>query len=187
MTARVLVIGVGNLYRSDDAVGLYAAWQIAAWHLPNVDVIEVSGEGAALIDSWQNADKVILIDAVHAEPGAMPGTIFRFDARAESLPTHFFHYSTHAFSVAEAVELARTLNQLPQHLMVFGIEGNSFEAGTRLSAQVEQAARTVVAEILSLLVSKNGLEMNGAVSPRAKWRGKIQPIGGGGSSKSAVI
>lgn len=148
MTAQVLVIGVGNLYRSDDAVGLIAARQIAAKHLPDVEVIEASGEGAALIDTWQNADKVILIDAVHAERGAMPGTIFRFDARAKSLPVNFFHYSTHAFSVAEAVELARALNRLPPQLIVFGVEGKTFQAGVGLSIEVDQAAQSVVKSVL---------------------------------------
>ena len=84
----------------------------------------------------------MLVDAVRS--GAPPGTIHRLDARAGPVPTGFFHYSTHAFSVAEAVELARSLDQLPPHLIVYGIEGEKFAAGVGLSLVVEQAVETVV-------------------------------------------
>lgn len=143
---RVLVVGVGNAYRSDDAVGLIAARQIAARQLPNVQAVEARGEGAALIEAWRDAEVVIEIDAVRS--GVKPGTIFRFDARAESLPAHFFHYSTHAFSVAEAVELARVLNQLPPRVVVYGIEGKLFDAGVGLSMEVERAAQSVVSRVM---------------------------------------
>ena len=37
----------------------------------------------------------------------------------------------------EAVELARELDRLPRRLVVYGIEGESFEAGEGLSPAVE--------------------------------------------------
>jgi hydrogenase maturation protease len=46
--------------------------------------------------------------------------------------------------VAEAVELARSLAQLPPHLVVYGIEGANFAAGVELSPAVEQAVEMVV-------------------------------------------
>ena len=64
-----------------------------------------TGFGAALMAAWQDAEVVILVDAVRS--GAEPGKIHHFDARDEHLPTDFFHYSTHAFSVAEALEQVR--------------------------------------------------------------------------------
>ena len=66
-------------------------------------------------------------------------------------PTAFFNYSTHAFSVAEAVELARVLHQLPPHLTVYGIEGGNFEAGMGLSPDVEGAVAAVIAQVVSEL------------------------------------
>jgi hydrogenase maturation protease len=47
---------------------------------------------------------------------------------------------THAFSVAEVVEMARTLGHLPQRLIVYGIEGKDFESGLGLSPDIETAA-----------------------------------------------
>ena len=58
----------------------------------------------------------------------------------EEIPRSFFHYSTHAFSVAEAIEMARALGQLPRRLVVYGIEGKNFESGISLSPEIETAA-----------------------------------------------
>ncbi len=138
---KILIIGVGNEYRSDDAAGLIAARRIRDSFPERVSVREQSGEGAALIEAWQGIESVILIDAVQA--GGAPGTIYRFEAHAEPIPARFFHYSTHAFSVAEAIELARKLNQLPSRLIVYGIEGRDFGAGIGLSIEVERAVQEV--------------------------------------------
>jgi len=142
ITPSIVVIGVGNEYRSDDGVGIVVARCLRERFLTKITVLEESGEGAALIDSWKGATWVMLLDAVRS--GAPPGTIHRFDARAAQIPTGFFHYSTHAFSVAEAIELARSLDQLPPHLIVYGIEGENFAAGDGLSRAVEQAVESVV-------------------------------------------
>ena len=112
-------------------------------------MLEESGEGAALIELWQGADTVILIDAVHS--GAKPGTIHRLDAHAQPIAKRFFRLSTHAFGLAEAVELARALGRLPPRLIVYGVEGKSFEAGVGLSPGVAAAAQEVVERVLGEL------------------------------------
>jgi hydrogenase maturation protease len=156
MSARksnILVIGVGNAYRSDDAVGLIVARGLKKGTLDHIKVLEESGEGATLMESWKDAGTVILIDAVHS--GATPGTIHRLDSNAQAISTTFFHYSTHAFGVAEAIELARTLDQLPPRLIVYGVEGESFEAGVELSSEVEKAAQEVVKLVIQETYSYN--------------------------------
>ncbi len=145
MSAQVLIIGVGNEFRGDDAVGLLVARR-AQSRLPRAAVLEASGEGAALMQTWAGRENVILIDAVYS--GGPAGTVYRFAAATEKIPTKFFHYSTHAFSVAEAIEMARALGQLPPRLMLYGIEGGNFEAGARLSPEVERAAGEVLERVL---------------------------------------
>src|SRR5664280_218501 len=141
-SASIVIIGVGNEYRSDDGAGIAVARRLRALFPTGVTILEESGEGTALMEAWRGAAWVMLVDAVRS--GASPGTIHRLDARAAPLPMGFFHYSTHAFSVAEAVELARSLDQLPAHLVVYGIEGANFAAGVDLSPVVEQAVEAVV-------------------------------------------
>ncbi len=162
--SRTLVIGVGNPLRGDDAAGVLVARRLAALaglaitapiaipvEIP-VEIIEASGEGAALIDCWAGYDRVILIDAVQSTGAAgQPGRVHRFDVVGQPLPSDFFHYSTHAFSVAEAVELARVLGLLPSVMVVIGITGESFAPGSLLSPAVEEAVASVTAEIARVL------------------------------------
>lgn len=141
-----LIIGVGNEFRGDDGVGIAIARRLRAEAPAHVTILEASGEGAALMEAWKGASRVFVIDATRS--GSPPGTIRRFEAQAEPLPSRFFHYSTHAFSVAEAVEMARALNQLPPQLIVYGIEGKNYSAGEGLSPEVEKAADSVIARLL---------------------------------------
>ena len=141
-----LVIGVGNAYRRDDAVGLIVAQHLKQQSVKGLSVLEESSSGAALIELWKEADSVILIDAVQS--GMEPGTIHRLDARTQLLSSRFFRCSTHGLGIAEAIELARTLNQLPEQCVVYGIEGRSFAIGVGLSPEVERAAEQVVTRVL---------------------------------------
>jgi len=142
----VLVIGIGNEYAHDDAAGLLVARAFKAQAAEGIEVLEQSGEGAALMESWTGARAVVVIDA--ARSGGPPGTVHRFDAGRESLPAATFRGSTHAFGLYQAVEVARSLDRLPPRLIVFAIEGRDFTAGTGLSAEVERAIPAAVAAVI---------------------------------------
>jgi hydrogenase maturation protease len=142
---RTRVIGVGNAYRSDDGAGIQAARRLRERCDDELDVVEASGEGTSLMEAWEGFVRVIVVDAVRA--GRAPGTVYRFDAAAETVPSDFLRYSTHAFGVAEAIELARVLGTLPRGLILYGIEGASFGSGEDLSAEVAEAIEWVVADI----------------------------------------
>lgn len=150
----VLVLGIGNEFRGDDAAGLLAVRKVNALGAPNVVVREFSGEGAAIIDAMDLSIEVIICDAVNS--GSPLGTIHRLDAAKQRIPSRFFHYSTHEFSLAEAIELARVLGKLPPRLTIYGIEGRSFAAGCTLSAEVQTAVQRVADEILSRLACPVG-------------------------------
>lgn len=150
---RVVVLGLGNEFRGDDGLGRRVVQRLKEEAWPGVSLRTASGEGTALMDAWQDADAVILVDAVHS--GAPPGTLHRLDAHQQRIPSEFFHYSTHAFSVAEAVEMARALHQLPPRLLLYGIEGQDFAQGAGLSphvtAMIDELLARLRREIRSLL------------------------------------
>ena len=148
-----LVIGVGNAYRGDDAAGLVIARRVAEAARGQARVVEESGEGAALLEAWRGARFVILCDAVQS--GAAPGTIHRLEPAWTPVPTGFFRYSTHAFSVAEAIELARALGELPPRMLVYGIEGADFAAGLALSPAAGGAVDAVVCAVVADLQTYN--------------------------------
>ena len=145
--AQPLVIGLGNAYRSDDALGLVAAWRIGEAAPPGLTVIAHEADPLSLLDVWTDVQSVIIIDAVSS--GATPGTVHRLDAAAAPLPARFSSTSTHAIGLAELVELARALGRLPPRLIIYAVEGKSYEAGSGLSPECEAAVIRVVEAVLS--------------------------------------
>lgn len=148
--ARIKIIGVGNVWRGDDAAGLWVARRLEQEHLPLVEISENLGTAGALADAWQDAYRVIVVDAVVT--GGPPGAIYRFDAHD---PTASFPVSrspsSHGWGVAEAVALGRLFQELPPVLVIYGIEGQNFTLGDSLSpavaAAIPEAARRITEEI----------------------------------------
>lgn len=141
----MLIIGVGNPMRGDDGVGPLIASRLAGMLPADVVIREESGEGTRLMESWAGEDAVFVVDAVSS--GSRPGAVVRFDAVEQVVPANYFRYSTHAFSLAEAVELSRALELLPPRLVIYGIEGANFAQGEGLTLKVAEAADDVARRI----------------------------------------
>jgi hydrogenase maturation protease len=141
VTGGLLVVGLGNAWRGDDGAGPAVARALG--DDPRVLVHE--GEPLGLIEAWAGAEEVILVDAVSS--GAPAGTVHRLDPLAVPLPAPLARGSTHAFGLANTLELARTLERLPPRLTVYGIEGACFSTGDALSPAVRAAVETVHLEL----------------------------------------
>ncbi|GHD60483.1 peptidase M52 [Thalassobaculum fulvum] len=137
MSGRRIVIGIGNPDRGDDGVGRLVARSLDGRLPADVEVVEADGEATALLAHMDGAEAAYLVDACAS--GAEPGTVRRFDAAAAPLPQAAFGLSTHGFGLAEAIELARALRQLPARCVVYAIEGAGFETGAPLSDAVAEA------------------------------------------------
>ncbi len=138
-----LVIGIGNPWRGDDGIGHAVVDALA--DTPGLATAKSHGEPAELMELWQGHDPVILVDAIVT--GAAPGTLHRLDAR-EPLPRGA-RYSSHGIGLAEAVELARSLDELPDTLIVHGIEPARLEDGAGLSPEIRDSLARVVRRITS--------------------------------------
>ena len=145
MAASIMIVGAGNAFRRDDGAGLAAARRLGGALSRDIRVLEKEGECSALLDDWQGEDAVVIIDATSS--GSGPGTIRRYEAHERPLPSVFSRSSTHAFGVAEAIELARALGRLPARDIVFGIEGRDFTPGEGLSPDVDAAVDEVVKRV----------------------------------------
>jgi hydrogenase maturation protease len=143
--AWLALIGVGNRFRGDDGAGLEVASRLRATRPPGCRILEEEGEPGSLIEDWALVKEALIVDAVST--GAEPGTLHRFDATAGPLPVEVFRSSTHALGVADAVELGRELERLPDRLAVYGIEGESFETGEGLTPAVEATVDALVGEL----------------------------------------
>jgi hydrogenase maturation protease len=139
----MLIIGCGNRERSDDGAGILVAERLREL---GIEAETRIGEALDLIEAWSGADDVILVDAVLT--GAPVGTVQAWDGR-QPLASVRTNASTHGLGVAEAIELAYVLDQLPIRLRVYGIEGRRFELGDEISPQVQRAVAEVVRRIIA--------------------------------------
>ncbi len=158
--AAVVVIGVGNALRQDDGAGLEVARRLrtlgdaadtavrAELAMPaELAVLEYEGEPLGLLELWEGARAAVLVDAIRS--GAAPGTIHRVDASREPIPAPLRgSSSTHAVGVGDAIELARALGRLPARVVVYGVEGACFDAGSGLSAAVQRAVDVLAEAVL---------------------------------------
>lgn len=135
------IICCGNPDRGDDGAGALVAARLRDL---GVEAETRAGEASELLEAWSGADHVVVVDAV--ETGAPAGTVWLWDGRQASFPTRP-SMSTHGLGLSEAISLARVLDQLPQQLRVYGIEGRRFEHGTEISPEVKRAVGEVVRQI----------------------------------------
>jgi len=141
----IRVIGVGNAWRGDDAVGLQAARRLRERLRPPVEVIEAEGDGLALLDLMEGVEHVILIDAVKG--GGQPGTTVRLDLSVRSRWGTVVPCSTHAIGIADAIDLARAMGRLPKQIILYGIEIESVDSGASLSEPVREGLDAVVEHV----------------------------------------
>ena len=146
---KTVVIGVGNCARADDGVGPMVAERLSDRVPEGVFVRVCDGDATRLIEAWDNADRVILVDAV--QTGSAVGTIHRFEGRDERIRSQLQTQSTHGLGVAEAIALARALGRLPQEFTVLGIESRRFGVQQDPSPEVVAAIDGAVIRVLEEL------------------------------------
>ncbi|MGA8543508.1 MAG: hydrogenase maturation protease [Thermoplasmata archaeon] len=142
-----LVIGVGNRHRRDDAVGLDTADRVSPRLAGHARVVLFDGESTDLLDLWTGAGLVVLVDAL--PPRGEPGRVRRFEGDLTALISKSPASSTHGLSVGEVWRLGATLGQLPDRIVVFGVEGAEFTPGVGLSPAVARAIDPVAEAIIS--------------------------------------
>ncbi len=148
--ATMKIIGLGNPFMGDDAVGVSVARQLQPYSSVHVSILEGGLSGLSLLHDMEETDTLILIDAVHSHSKA--GTIVRFTLphdleKIGELAWGTSASSTHAIGLAEALTLAYTLEVLPAHVVLFGIELGHLEKGQSLSPPVSNAMTTLVNRI----------------------------------------
>ncbi len=142
---RPLILGIGNEYRQDDAAGILVARALAADPPPGWEVREHHGEGTGLMALWKGRRWVILVDAVTS--GGLPGQLHDIPAYLQPLPADFLAFSSHAFGLAQAIEMSRLLGDLPPRLEVIGIEAAGFAQGAAMTPDVVRALQGAIRTI----------------------------------------
>lgn len=141
MNNSVLVAGLGNPIRGDDAAGLLAARALREMDAGCVDIEEYEGDVTRLAESMARHRHVIVIDAVRVD--AEPGTVLKLTPGQTAVQVVT---SSHGFGLRDAIALANVLGGNPT-VEVIGIAAVRFHAGAAPSAAVIRAAGQVALEI----------------------------------------
>ena len=141
----VLVLCVGNPLMGDDGVGVELAKRLQERDYgPLVHVEEGGTLGMTLLPLLEDADTVILVDAV--KTGAAPGTL--------ELPRHFSCViSPHQIGMKEVLGAAQLCGTLPRAITLVGVEAAHTDFCQPMSAEV-RAAMPQALELIENLIAR---------------------------------
>lgn len=134
----ILFVGIGNVLRTDDGVGVYISQRIIEQNHINVITVEVSLENYIRKINSYYADHIILIDGVNfnEEPG-----YYNLVMVSELMD---FTTNTHNISLRNISEF------LSGNIQILGIQPGILEFGEGLTAPVKKSADEIIQYINSL-------------------------------------
>lgn len=145
-----LVLGIGNLLASDDAVGVWAAESLKRlYEFPdNVEVVEGGTLGLDLLPRFDGIDRLLVIDSVKL--GAQPGMIVRLAGEdiARSLE---LKVSPHQVGLMDLLTTARLVGCEPATLVCWGIVPECIDPGTGFSPTVTAALPGLMRSVIDEL------------------------------------
>ena len=153
-TPMLVVIGCGNLNRSDDGAGvcvihrlrLQLRQEFGDTLPPGARLFDAGTGGMEVMFQARGASGLVIIDACRS--GSEPGAIFRLPG-TEIDTVHQPAYSLHDFRWDHAVHAGQRIfgAAFPSDLTVYLIEAGSLELGTELTPSVSRAVGEVCERI----------------------------------------
>jgi hydrogenase maturation protease len=143
----LLVLGLGNLLLGDDGVGSAAIALLLDRYRPPRDVRVLDGGtlGLSLLPYLDEADAVLLVDAIRAD--APPGSLVRLDGE-QVAPAVATRLSPHQIGVSDLLDGARWLDRYPARLVLLGIVPETMELAVGLSPEVAKSLPDLVERVV---------------------------------------
>jgi hydrogenase maturation protease len=147
VTEPLLILGLGNLICADDGLGVAAVHRLLELYEPGpgVRVLDGGTLGLSLLPYLEDAERVILVDAIADE--SPPGSFVRL-AGEEVAPAMAARLSVHQVGVSDLLDGARWRERLPRKLVLLGIVPESLELSTERTPGVEQRIPELVEQIV---------------------------------------
>lgn len=161
MTAsRLAVLGLGNLMRADDAVGMLAVQAMRADARVATTTLLIDGGtlGLDLLHPLDGVTHLLALDAI--DTGEAPGTVVRFagEAIAEMPVTK----SVHLLGFSDLIGAMRLTGCAPEEIVVLGVQPALIAWGTELSPVVQAALPPLLEAAFAQLATWNRLPFAGS-------------------------
>lgn len=147
-----MIIGIGNDFRADDAVGLIVAESLKHNLSSAADIILLRDNPINILDLWTDRSRVFLIDAL-SSGNCEVGFIHRYRPRLEEIPAVLTNSSTHLLDIVQTIELGKALDNLPEDLWLYGIEASDFFLEKDMSQKLKEKLPGII-ETLEEEISK---------------------------------
>jgi hydrogenase maturation protease len=154
MSARpsnILVLGLGNLVHADDGLGVHAIQRLVADPRVSPDVVLMDGgtQGLSLLPHVADYTRLLVIDALDA--GEPPGTIMRIEGQAlRHMPGK---PSVHQLGFADLLSALELLGEMPEEIVLLGVQPLSTEWSAELTPPVTQALDPLLEAVMEQLQS----------------------------------
>lgn len=143
---KIIVLGIGNEILTDEGVGIHLIRALHQERLPdNVELIEGGTGGMELLPLIEEADRLIVVDAVKAD--TEPGAIFKFTPDDINIIPPEYQVSAHQVGLMEVLHLARVMEKLPE-TVIFGIQPGKIDWGMELTPEVAEKVPRLVELVL---------------------------------------
>ena len=136
---RVLILGIGNILWADEGFGVRVAQALLeAYQFPScVSVLDGGTQGLALMPLVQEADVLIILDAVDFQ--LQPGTLVELHDAEVPAYLGAKKMSLHQVSFQEVLALCQLLGNCPERLLLVGVQPEVLEDyGGSLSVVVKR-------------------------------------------------
>ncbi len=134
---KTLVLGLGNLVHSDDGLGVHAIQRLSEDPRVPSDAVLMDGgtQGLNLLPHIAAFQRLLVIDAL--DVGELPGTLVRLEGNAlRNLPGKA---SVHQLGFADLMVALELLGELPEEIVLLGVQTLSTEWGIDLSLPLVEA------------------------------------------------
>lgn len=144
---RVLILGIGNMLRGDDGLGVHIVRQMQESGIPLPEGVELLDGGTAgfdllgLIDGF---DKIVIVDALNADD--RPGSIYRFTP--EHAVSRGARFSLHEVGIMEVIRTLNIMDHNPEIEFVGIVPENIRDIDTTISEAVRESVPRAVKVIL---------------------------------------
>jgi hydrogenase maturation protease len=133
--AQIVVLGLGNLLRRDEGLGIRAMERLrVCYTLPDaVRLVDGGTLGLELLSYLEGAECVLILDAALTD--GLPGTLLR--VAGDQVPAFFgMRTSPHEIALADLLAVTKLRGTEPRELVVWGMQPAAVEPGWELSEPV---------------------------------------------------
>jgi hydrogenase maturation protease len=131
---RVLVVGLGNPYRGDDAIGIRAAEEFEAMNQDSTVEVMIAQE--LLPEMAEVISHIDLLVFLDAKAGGVPGLIEVSEVKPPELGSGVF---LHTLTMETLLTTARTLFGHAPNAKLISMTGESFDFASHLSPKTKAA------------------------------------------------